>query len=61
MIFCHLSELVIVIAFRWMLSNENKKRDKIMLAKRQTETVDMDQTAFGDLTDWENENFRYVY
>lgn len=58
MIFCHLFELVIVIAFRTMLSLENKRRDRRMGS---TEHPDLDETAFKDMTDRENPNFRYVY
>lgn len=58
MISCHLCELVIVLAFRLMLSLENKRRDREMSS---TEQPDLDETAFKDMTDWENPNFRYVY
>lgn len=58
MIFCHLSELVIVLALRLMLSLENKRRDCRMGS---TDQLDLDETAFQDMTDWENPNFRYVY
>ncbi|OCL04107.1 MFS allantoate transporter [Glonium stellatum] len=54
MIFCHIAEVIIVLAFRFMLSRENKKRDKAMTPRE----PDLDATAFGDLTDWENPNFR---
>lgn len=56
MIFCHLSEFAIVLGFRFFLAWENKKRERVY-----GEQVDADATAFGDLTDWENTNFRYVY
>ncbi|KAF4308488.1 Major facilitator superfamily [Botryosphaeria dothidea] len=59
MIFCHLLEVVLVLCLRTMLSWENKKRDKKF--GEGTTVQDLDATAFGDLTDWENENFRYVY
>lgn len=59
MIFCHLSELVIVLAFRLMLSLENKRRDRKMSSSEQQ--PDLDDMAFKDMTDWENPNFRYVY
>lgn len=58
MIFCHLFELVIVLAFRVMLGLENKRRDRRMGS---TEQPGLDETAFKDMTDWENPNFRYVY
>lgn len=58
MIFCHLAELAVVLAFRFMLSWENKRRDRKMASLEQP---DADQTAFKDMTDRENPNFRYVY
>ncbi|ORY16399.1 allantoate permease [Clohesyomyces aquaticus] len=58
MIFCHLSEIALVLAFRLMLSSENKRRDRLM---GERDLVDIDATAFGDMTDWENPNFRYFY
>ncbi|KAJ4393521.1 hypothetical protein N0V93_002733 [Gnomoniopsis smithogilvyi] len=60
MIFCHLTELAVVIAFRMLLSWENKRRDRRLLEQGE-ERPDMDQTAFKDMTDRENPNFRYVY
>ncbi|KAJ9662694.1 hypothetical protein H2201_005978 [Coniosporium apollinis] len=59
MIASHLIEVVTVLIFRWMLSRENRRRDKAMAEKGAV--PDLDATAFGDMTDWENENFRYVY
>lgn len=58
MIFCHLTELAVVFAFRFMLSWENKRRDRKTATREQP---DADQTAFKDMTDRENPNFRYVY
>ncbi|KUI53631.1 hypothetical protein VP1G_01042 [Cytospora mali] len=58
MIFCHISELAIVLTFRLMLSLENKRRDRSMSI---TEQPNIDDTAFKDMTDWENSNFRYMY
>lgn len=60
MIFCHLAELAVVFAFRFMLSQENRRRDRKMVRDNQDQP-DLDQTAFKDMTDWENPNFRYVY
>ncbi|KAF2757192.1 putative MFS allantoate transporter [Pseudovirgaria hyperparasitica] len=56
MIFCHLAEVVIVLTFRAMMSWENARRDRLGGGR-----TDTDRTAFGDLTDRENMNFRYVY
>lgn len=60
MIFCHLAELAVVVVFRMMLSRENTRRDRKMLEQGE-ERPDVDQTAFQDMTDRENPNFRYVY
>ncbi|KAJ4348752.1 uncharacterized protein N0V89_010130 [Didymosphaeria variabile] len=56
MIFCHLVEFGIVLGFRGYLRGENGRRETMY-----GEQVETDATAFGDLTDWENRNFRYVY
>lgn len=58
MIFCHLASVVLVLGFRTMLSMENKRRDNNMGVEEQP---DLDETAFSDITDRENPNFRYVY
>lgn len=41
-----------------MLSLENKRRDRISGSQEQP---DLDETAFSDMTDKQNPNFRYVY
>lgn len=64
MIVSHLLEVCVIILFRIMLSMENKKRNKLRAQKIERgewEEADLDATAFGDMTDRENENFRYVY
>ena len=53
----HLIEVVVVLAFWFLMKRENARRDKI----QGTEEKDLDATAFGDLTDRENLNFRYIY
>ncbi|KAI8262645.1 putative transporter [Colletotrichum sp. SAR11_239] len=58
MIVAHLLEAVIVIALRLLLKWENERRDR---AQGEVAEVDLDATAFGDLTDQENMNFRYIY
>ncbi|KAF5484599.1 putative transporter [Colletotrichum siamense] len=58
MIVAHLLEVVIVIALRFLLKWENERRDR---AQGEVAEVDLDATAFGDLTDQENMNFRYIY
>jgi hypothetical protein len=39
------------------MKRENARRDRI----QGNEERDLDATAFGDLTDRENLNFRYIY
>lgn len=60
MIFCHVTQLAVYLALRMMLSRENKRRDRRMHEEGQDER-DLEQTAFRDMTDHENPNFRYVY
>lgn len=69
MIVSHLLEVCVICVFWFMLARENKRRDRIqghegltaeqLLERRKAEGFD--QTAFGDLTDRENLNFRYIY
>ncbi|KAF3761701.1 hypothetical protein M406DRAFT_49661 [Cryphonectria parasitica EP155] len=68
MIFCHLTELAVILAFRCLLSWENKRRDRKMRTSTGSEEDEaprtqpnLDETAFRDMTDRENPNFRYVY
>ncbi|KAK2752644.1 MFS allantoate transporter [Colletotrichum kahawae] len=58
MIVAHLLEVVIVVALRFLLKWENERRDRV---QGEVAEVDLDATAFGDLTDQENMNFRYIY
>lgn len=65
----HLLEACVISLFWFMLKRENKRRDRIqghegltadeLVARRKLEGHD--QTAFEDLTDRENLNFRYIY
>ncbi|KAI5799885.1 MFS allantoate transporter [Geopyxis carbonaria] len=57
MIFCHCAELITVLVLRNLLAWENRKRDKLQEGIER----DLDSTAFADMTDRENLNFRYVY
>jgi len=57
MIFSHLAEVVVILTLRTMLAWENRRRDKI----QQGTERDLSSTAFSDMTDKENLNFRYVY
>jgi len=61
----HLLEVVVILSLRFLLARENKRRDKVqgvsaaetheMKAERERER---DATAFSDMTDRENLNFR---
>ncbi|OAG40408.1 hypothetical protein AYO21_05308 [Fonsecaea monophora] len=57
MIVSHLLEVCIIIVFWVLMKYENARRDKIQGHHER----DLDATAFGDLTDRENLNFRYIY
>lgn len=67
MIFCHLLELAIVFVMRMLLKWENDRRDRAQHLMSGDETAELkrqhelDACAFGDLTDRENPNFRYIY
>ena len=62
MIVSHLIEAVLILTLRFILARENKRRDRIQSAMEGgLEGRDLDATAFGDLTDKENPNFRYVF
>jgi hypothetical protein len=68
MIVCHLLEVVVILILRTLLSRENKKRDKFQgvgqeesLEDRERRERERDQTAFSDMTDRENINFRYIF
>jgi hypothetical protein len=62
MIVSHLIEVCLILTLRFVLSRENKRRDEIQSAMEGgLEGRDLDATAFGDLTDKENLNFRYIY
>lgn len=69
MIVSHLLEAVVICVLWFLLRRENKRRDKLQghegltadeLADRK-KTQGYDRTAFEDLTDRENLNFRYIY
>ncbi|KIW23309.1 uncharacterized protein PV07_11518 [Cladophialophora immunda] len=57
MIVSHLLEVCVIITFWMLMKYENARRDKIQGHQER----DLDATAFGDLTDRENLNFRYIY
>ncbi|KAF2719980.1 MFS general substrate transporter [Polychaeton citri CBS 116435] len=62
MIVSHLIEVCVILVLRFILAAENKRRDRIQsqmeggLGGR-----DLEATAFSDMTDRENLNFRYIY
>ncbi|KAE8374237.1 heterokaryon incompatibility protein-domain-containing protein [Aspergillus bertholletiae] len=62
MIVSHLLEAVLISILGLLLRWENKKRDKMQSRMEGgLEGRDLDATAFLDLTDRENLNFRYIY
>ncbi|KAI0121182.1 putative MFS allantoate transporter [Xylariales sp. AK1849] len=62
MIVSHLLEVCIIITFWVLMSRENRRRDKVQSAVAGgLEGRDLDSTAFADMTDRENLNFRYIY
>ncbi|KAJ6007550.1 Major facilitator superfamily domain general substrate transporter [Penicillium herquei] len=62
MIVCHLIEACLIVTLGFLLRWENEKRDRIQSAMEGgLEGRDLDATAFLDLTDRENLNFRYIY
>lgn len=62
MIVSHLIEVVLIALLGFLLRWENKKRDRIQAqAEGGLEGRDLHATAFLDLTDRENLNFRYIY
>jgi hypothetical protein len=62
MIVSHLIEVCLIITFWVLLSRENRRRDKLQASMEGgLEGRDLDTTAFADMTDRENMNFRYIY
>ncbi|KEF59415.1 uncharacterized protein A1O9_04259 [Exophiala aquamarina CBS 119918] len=62
MIVSHLIEVCIIVTFWVLMKAENHRRDKVQAQEAGgLEGRDLDATAFGDLTDRENLNFRYIY
>lgn len=62
MIVSHLLEVCVIITLRVILSRENKRRDRVQSQQPGgLEGRDLDATAFSDMTDRENANFRYIY
>lgn len=68
MIVSHLLEVVVILTLRMLLSRENKRRDMVQgIGREESEEMkverkrERDRTAFSDMTDRENPNFRYIY
>ena len=68
MIVSHLLEICVILVLRFLLQRENARRDKVQgvgkWATGEDDSAaerDLNATAFGDLTDKENLNFRYIY
>ena len=62
MIVSHLIEAVLITTLGLLLRWENKKRDRIQSREDGSrDDRDLAATAFLDLTDRENLNFRYIY
>lgn len=66
MIVSHLLEVVVVALLWILLKRENKRRDNLRDSTARDvhgdgSGVDADLSAFSDMTDKENPNFRYVY
>lgn len=67
MVVSHLVELSLIIVLWVGLAWENRRRDRIQGVANMSEEEkaerrrELDNTAFTDMTDKENLNFRYVY
>lgn len=71
MIMSHLAEMTLLLSLRFLLWKENRRRDRIQGILRDNGQIDegaaaarqrnLDATAFNDLTDKANLNFRYIF
>jgi MFS family permease len=62
MIVSHLLEVCVVITFWVLMKKENLRRDQVQAAQPGgLEGRDLNATAYADMTDRENLNFRYIY
>lgn len=66
MIVANLVEIALIIVLGFALAWENRRRDRAQGVVSGSETdyerqLELDRTAFSDLTDKENLNFRYLY
>ncbi|ETN37239.1 uncharacterized protein HMPREF1541_08229 [Cyphellophora europaea CBS 101466] len=62
MIVSHLIEVCLISTFWFLMKRENVRRDKLQAAMEGgLEGRDLNATAYVDMTDRENMNFRYIY
>lgn len=62
MIASHILQCVGTAVFWWICRRENKLRDIVQgVPSGEVDARDIDATAFSDMTDRENLNFRYIY
>ena len=62
MIASHFIEIACALLLRFLLARENRRRDEMQkLQEEANDQRNLAETAFGDLTDKENLNFRYIY
>lgn len=54
-------ELILFVLFRIMFVRANKAKDRLAAERQEGSIPDSQETAFADLTDRQNPNFRYVY
>jgi hypothetical protein len=58
---CYVLLVLVIIFLRWHLSHQNSKKDRLADASVGHVGDEGMVHAFEDLTDRENQNFRYVY
>ncbi|KAE9984708.1 hypothetical protein EG327_004919 [Venturia inaequalis] len=58
---CYVLLVLTIIFMRWHLTNENRKKDDLLTASGLPALDQGMLHAFEDLTDRENQNFRYIY
>ncbi|PQE04627.1 MFS allantoate transporter protein [Rutstroemia sp. NJR-2017a BBW] len=75
MVVAHVAEVLLILGLRWGLKRENERRERDGVGGgdrvgdggfgreegEERRRKDLDRTAFADLTDRENLNFRYIY
>jgi hypothetical protein len=58
---CYCLLVIVIVALRWYLRRENKRRDELAAAGVVEASSTYTAQAWEDLTDKENLSFRYVY